>query len=85
MTIERAIGQLKRRFPKLSKGLAFRSIVDSANCVVACVILHNICKEFDDEDTFEQIDENIDHGSAHNLMESEAGSAKRDEIARLFV
>lgn len=85
MTIERTIGQFKRRFPKLSKGLAFRSVVDSANCIVACAVLHNICKDLDDEENFDEIDEEMDDYSGTNLYESEEGSVKRNEIASMFV
>ena len=43
MAIEKAYGVIKRRFPLLKFGLRFRTVVDSANCIVAAVILHNIC------------------------------------------
>ena len=50
MAIERAYGQLKRRFPMLQFGIRLEDVEDSANLVVAAVILFNFCKIHDDED-----------------------------------
>ena len=69
MAIEKAYGVIKRRFPILKFGLRFRKVTDSANCIVAAVILHNICllhvDELDhrgsdtlpDEDEIEDVDD----------------------------
>ena len=56
-SVERSIGQLKRRFASLSRGLR----LNPNKCclvIVASVILHNIEKHLQEED-FEDEDENI--------------------------
>ena len=80
MAIEKAYGQLKRRFPLLKNGLKFRKIADSANCVVVAVCLYNFCKAH--QDTFEE----KKNFHAEEVLETEnypadiRGSAKRDRI-----
>ena len=49
MAIEKAYGVIKRRFPLLKFGLRFKKVVDSANCIAAAVVLHNICLLHDDD------------------------------------
>jgi hypothetical protein len=57
-TVERFFGVLKRRFPCLKNGLRLK-LVTTVKVIVACGVLHNICKEQNDEiaDYFEPIDD----------------------------
>jgi len=48
MVVERTFGVWKRRFPCLSKGLATK-LETSPAIVVACAVLHNLARKYDDE------------------------------------
>ena len=81
MAIEKLFGQIKRRFPLLSNGLRFREIIDSAKCILACFVLHNICVR--NNDNFEpnpQIEEEDTSYEDGDQDESELGKVKRDGI-----
>ena len=72
MHIERTYGQIKRRFPLLVNGLRFKCVKDSAKCIVAIAVLHNICKK-----SLEYDPETI--GSDDTM-----GSEKRNRIAAIL-
>ena len=85
MNVEKLFGQLKRRFPLLSYGLRFKKIKDSANCILACFILHNIC--IANGDDFPQLNDEIEDNSQdfEEIAEDEnvqnaQSKAKRDSI-----
>lgn len=83
MAIEKAYGVIKRRFPLLKFGLRFRKVADSANCIVAAVILHNIClahvDDIDERDAdFVPNEDEIDEVN-HRIVDN-AGVAKRLRI-----
>lgn len=82
MTIEKCYGQIKRRFAKLKSGFEFVKPSDTANCIVAVAVCHNICKRNyeDDYDGDETIfDDNILFGPNNN---DNNGATKREHIAR---
>ena len=80
MCIEKAYGQLKRRFPKLHHGLAFRKLQDSANCIVAAVCIHNFLKtQNDDWEEDQDHDEQTNDTQALEFAEDQtlSGTVKR--------
>lgn len=82
-TVERAFGQLKRRFPCLSLGLRLRPN-KWCKVIVACFVLHNIAKSLYDPD-FEDVDgyicEEMPEGNNNN---NHAGIMVREHITRTF-
>ena len=86
MAIEQTYGMLKRRFPALKHGLRFRDISKSANCVIAAVVLHNVCvksMDFFDQNN-QQIEENIEN-LEHEEFDFPEKNFKRDNIAAFLM
>ena len=82
-SVERAIGQLKRRFNCLHQGLRVQP-KKACTFITACIILHNIAKmlneedfDGDDEDGFECDPLPLDYDASQ-------GSVVRDHIASTF-
>ena len=82
-SVERAIGQLKRRFNCLKQGLRVQP-KKACTFITACIILHNIAKmlneedfDGDDEDGFECDPVPLDYDASQ-------GSVVRDHIASTF-
>ena len=53
MSIEKAFGALKRRFAALKHGLRLRRSEHNCLLILAAIVLHNLCIEFND-DIFDQ-------------------------------
>jgi len=86
MCIEKAYGQLKRRFPLLKNGLRFRKISDSGNCIVAAVCIYNFLKNHNDElEEPLEANQTDDELEGNDEVDSTQGSVKRNEIAQTFV
>ena len=84
-SVERAIGQLKRRFPSLKYGLR---VTPRKACLVisTCIVLHNIAKEIGDDD-FDPENENVDCDEMPencNPRHNDAAIAVRNHIASSF-
>ena len=86
MSVEKAYGQLKRRFPLLKNGLRFRKMHDSANCIVAAVCIYNFLKGCNDElnDESIEINRNEDENDDIDMVESALGASKRNNIADIL-
>ena len=83
MSIEKCYGQLKRRFPKLKHGLEFRKPSDCANCIVATVVVYNVCKRnFDEDFEVDLIDADDLTEPVHNISQNFNSIEKRESIAR---
>ena len=84
-SVERSIGQLKRRFASLNRGLR----LNPNKCclvIVASVILHNIAKHLQEED-FENEDENYfcaEMEEGFDLRCNEAGRLVRQHVTTTF-
>ena len=84
-SVERSIGQLKRRVPSLSRGLR----LNPNKCclvIVTSVILHNIAKHLQEED-FEDEDENYlcaEMEEGIDLRCNEAGRLVRQHVTTFF-
>lgn len=90
-TIERAFGQLKRRFHCLSCGLRC-DVERVSSVIIACFILHNLAKQWR-ENEFEDVqldDQNDDQGVLLNVnpvndrVLRELGKNKRTEIVNFL-
>ena len=84
-SIERTIGQMKRRFPCLHSGLR---VDPSKACLIisTCIVLHNIAKEIGDED-FESENENFDcppMPEEYDARHNDAGVFVRRHITTSF-
>ena len=85
-SVERSIGQLKRRFGCLETGLR-RNPKNCCVMIIACVVLHNIAKQLNEED-FDIDDLNylcneIDN-NAYNPHGNEPGRMVREHITTTF-
>lgn len=71
-TIERFFGVLKRRFPCLKSGMRLKTN-KTLKVIVACGILHNICKQQNDviEDYFDEVE---DAGEEDNFILPQVGN-----------
>jgi hypothetical protein len=83
-TIERAFGQLKKRFNCLSCGLRC-DLERVSSIIVACFILHNLAKqwhelEFDDDDPLQNIEEIDLNAAVNDRVLRRLGQIKRVEI-----
>lgn len=56
VVIEQAFGQLKRRFPILRYGVRLK-MDRIPQCILACVVLHNVAKKLQDPEEFENDEE----------------------------
>ena len=89
ITVERALGQLKRRFKILSKPMTFDQPIDSAKMVQVCAMLHNFVLERQDEfdPSAEELDQNfeIDTDSQfHDNFERDQGREGLDQGPGMF-
>ena len=82
-SVERSIGQLKRRFTCLKSGLRVQP--DKACLIiVACVILHNIAKMLGEEDFEGDDDIEFECDPVDPAQDSTDGKVVRDHIANTF-
>lgn len=81
VVIEQCFGQLKRRFPALRYGL--RIPLDRIpRFIVCCFILHNIAKEFDDEEPEMEDNEDIEEPFGVALDEDPNEPSAREALQR---
>lgn len=78
--VERCFGVCKRRFPILSLGIRL-SIKTTMAVIVACAVLHNICRLRKDPDPFNG--EYFEESDEHNFSVSNATSANSNTINNL--
>jgi hypothetical protein len=82
-SVERSIGQLKRRFNCLQSGLRVQP--EKACVIIAtCIILHNIAKILNEEDFDGDASEDFQCDSLPPTANSLEGKAVRDHIANTF-
>lgn len=85
MTIERAIGQLKQRWPLLRHGVRFRNLKDTCDFIIATCVLHNFCKFNGDEyivDDAETENEELNVEETQENNDLLSGAEKRNAILR---
>lgn len=75
-TVERFFGVLKRRFPCLQNGLRLK-LETIPKVIVACGVLHNICKQQNDEFVDENVDQDMD--DVPDLPENEIEYVQEDQ------
>ena len=85
MAIECCYGILKRRFPILKNVIKFRALKDSANMVIAAVIIHNFCvKSRENEDEIIEAEDAIIEAEEFFEQEVDIVNSKRDSIAEIL-
>ena len=72
MSIEKAFGVLKRRFPALKHGLRFRDPQNNCYLILSAMVLHNICNDLNDEDDW------VDEQQAEINLNQEAQNDDND-------
>ena len=82
MCVERSFGQLKNRWRVLGDTMRVRNMDKVQDIIFACVILHNLCLDFNistrDFDVLEVSDPVLVHGASHDA----AATAVREAIAQ---
>ena len=82
-SVERAIGQLKRRFNCLKEGLRVQP-KKACLIITACIILHNIAKMLNEEDFDGEDDDDFECDPLPPDYDSSQGSVVRNHIADTF-
>jgi hypothetical protein len=82
VSIERAFGLLKGRFPRLTS-LVVNRVETVVDIIMACCVLHNVCiQQSDIKDEFMQRDNDpVRLNVGHGIQPPAEGILKRDNIA----